>query len=103
MFFVRHQGQVLLFDCPFDEDTEDYPDDYRVYVMPEIGELDLSASWMQLPLKALRTLGVVAVADVAFDSTRRSAIDPAILDRFAPNSTDRLLCAGAPRDASSEG
>jgi hypothetical protein len=93
-----------LFDCAFDEETEDYPDDYQVYAMPDLDELDLSGSWVQLPQKALRSLGAVPVAEVAFDSTRRKALEPALLDRLLQDSVHRAVGAAVVQgNASSKG
>ena len=33
-FLVRFQGKSYLFDCPFDDDLDDYPESYSVYSFP---------------------------------------------------------------------
>ncbi len=79
IFLVSHNDQDYLFDCPFDEATEDYPDVYHVYVMPSLSDEDLAESWAELPLKARKHLADVPISNVRFDSTRRQAIDPTII------------------------
>jgi hypothetical protein len=31
IFITSYNGQDYLFDCPFDDELDDYPDSYRVY------------------------------------------------------------------------
>lgn len=83
IFFVEDDGQLYLFDCRFDEAIEDYPDEYRVYLMPHLGAEELAGSWAKVDRKAIRQLGTVPVARVKFDPTKREQIDAAILDEFA--------------------
>ena len=80
IFFAEDEGQLYLFDCPFDEETEDYPRDYQVYQMPELTETELSGSWENLERRAVRHLGQVPINRVDFDPTKRRQIDASILD-----------------------
>jgi hypothetical protein len=90
IFLVSYRGQLFLFDCPFDETLEDFPDLYHVYVMPALGEDELSGSWAGLALKAIRHVGDVPIAQVRFDQTKRQGIDPSLLD----DMTSRKSVAG---------
>src|SRR2546421_11537120 len=80
IFLVRHGGQLFLFDCPFDEGLDDYPETYAVYLMPELTEAELAGSWHRLAEKAVQRLGEIPVSAVQFDPTRRRQIDTAILN-----------------------
>jgi hypothetical protein len=80
IFLVQHQGKLFLFDCPFDEATEDYPDQYRVYILPELTDDELAGSWDKLSSQATRFLGEVPVNSVLFDPTKRKEIDTKVLD-----------------------
>jgi hypothetical protein len=82
IFLILQRDQLLLFDCAFDEQLEDYPDSYTVYCMPNLTEEDLSGSWRPLPAKALSTLATVPIDDVVFDPTRRKAIQSNLIDRL---------------------
>src|SRR5207302_1388121 len=82
MFLVASQGKHFLFDCPFDETTEDFPDAYRVYLMPPSTEEELAGSWDQLSERALQYLGKVLIGKVRFDPSRRREIDTAILEEL---------------------
>ena len=82
IFYLTDGGQTYLFDCMFSEDLDDYPDDYRVYLMPPLTEADVAGSWDGLSRLAKAYLGTIPVRDVRFDETRRRLIDAAILDRL---------------------
>jgi hypothetical protein len=84
IFFVRHGGQLYLFDCPFDDTIDDYPDSFTVYEMPELTEADYAGSWAHLADKAIRRVGEVPVASVTFDPTKRRQIDTAIFANLTP-------------------
>jgi hypothetical protein len=84
MFLVRHDGHLYLFDCEFDEETEDFRNFYKVYIMPELSEEERSDAWIKLPNKATHFCGSVPTGSVLFDETKRNYIDTAILDSLAP-------------------
>jgi hypothetical protein len=56
LFLTAYHGEQYLFDCPFDEELNDYPDRYRVYQMPALAEAELQGSWEHLPERASRFL-----------------------------------------------
>ncbi len=82
IFLASYKGRVFLFDCAFDENTEDYPEQYRVYILPYLAEEELVHSWDKLHLKALQYLGEVPLNRIRFDPTRRREIDSAILEEL---------------------
>jgi hypothetical protein len=86
IFLARHEGRVFLFDCPFDEDREDFADSYQVFLMPELAADALSGSWVGLSRQAVRHLGGVPVAQVTFDPTKRRQIDSTALAEFFPGA-----------------
>ncbi len=90
IFLATYGGQCYLFDCPFDEDVEDFPEIYHVYTMPFMAEEELAGSWADLPDKALTRLGDVPIASVRFDPSKQKSIDPTILDEL----TSRKAAAG---------
>ena len=67
IFFVRYEGNLILFDCAFDEDTEDYPDTYTVYRMPELTEAECQGSWAGIARRAIECLGIVPLSMVRFE------------------------------------
>lgn len=82
IFLVPYQGKWVLFDCPFDEATEDFPDFYRVYVISEPSDEDLAGSWDKLHEKATHFSGDIAIAKVHFDPSKRREVDTRILDEL---------------------
>jgi hypothetical protein len=81
-FIVRYHGRTLLFDCPFDEELDDYRDEYKVFILPPLKDEELPKDWRTLPARALGFLGGVPVDRVSFDQSRRQSIDSAILDEL---------------------
>jgi len=80
MFLVSHGGSQYLFDCKFDDDLDDYPDTYKVFLMPPLEDLELGGSWNHLLGLATNYLGEVPVSAINFDETRRSTIDIQVLE-----------------------
>jgi hypothetical protein len=80
ILLVPHKGAWYLFDCPFEEDVEDYASAYQVYLMPEIPEADVPKDWTTLHTRAIRRLGEIPVTKVQFDPTKRRQIDTSVLD-----------------------
>ena len=87
IFSLVDGGRTYLFDCAFDAEIEDYPDDYRVYLMPALDEATLAGSWADLSERAMAELGTVRVENMKFDPTMRQFVDASILDRFQSVST----------------
>ena len=87
IFTATHDGKLYLFDCPFDDELDDYSDRYRVYQLPAISEDELQGSWERLPERAVRLVGEVPVTAVEFDATKRNSINTALLDELSAQST----------------
>jgi hypothetical protein len=79
IFLTRLIDQAILFDCPFDKDLEDFAESYRVYLMPNLTDVELPKDWTTLHKKATAFLGEIPVARVRFDSTRRLEVDLEVL------------------------
>src|SRR5690349_3855883 len=48
MFLVTDGSSRYLFDGSFDDEIDDYPSDYAVYLMPDLSRDDLAGSWATL-------------------------------------------------------
>jgi hypothetical protein len=83
IFLTRFEGKTFLFDCAFDEALDDYPDAFRVFLMPELRDEELPKDWTTLETKAIRFLGEVPVSRVQFDETRRQSISTDILEELS--------------------
>ena len=86
---VTHDRRQFLFESAFDDDLDDYPDFYRVFLLRPTSPDDLSGSWLHLSDRSEAYLGQVPVRDVIFDETNRRTIQTGVLER---------LLAGAPRE-----
>jgi hypothetical protein len=73
-------GVALTFDCPFDDEDDDFPDFYEVWsIETELSEaIERYQSPDQKPGPA--HLGVLNVSVVEFDRTRRATVDAGILE-----------------------
>jgi hypothetical protein len=72
--------QYLFWRGFFDEQLDDYPNEYKVFVLPNLSEEQINESWISLPEKAIAYVGRVSMSRVAFDPTRREAIDTGTFD-----------------------
>ncbi len=71
---VEYEGRLLLLDCNFDYDLDDFESDYTVYVLPDELRDDLDTiSWTDLGHHGQR-IGVLNASGVEFDDTRRGAL-----------------------------
>ena len=82
IFIVRHRGETILFDSPFDETLDDYPDSFKVFLMPSIRDEDLPKDWTTLKTRATHFLGEISVHRVLFDPSKRRSIDTAVVDEL---------------------
>ncbi len=80
IFITALDGKQYLFDCPFDDELDDYSDRYCVYQLPVILDDDLEGSWERLPDRAVCLLGAVPVAEVQFDPTKRERINTTVIE-----------------------
>lgn len=79
----RYKGKLLLLQSAFDQERDEYPDHYTVYLLPESAAVELaSGSWKFLEKAPLETLGKIQVKDVQFDSSKRKKLDASILDKL---------------------
>ena len=63
-------NETYFFDCRFDETIDDYPNYYRVYLMPPLSTDQLSGSWVSLELLAIEELDRIPIRELPFDIGR---------------------------------
>lgn len=83
IFLTRYAGRTFLFDCAFDEALDDYPEVFKVFLMPDLRDDELPKDWTTLEAKAIRFLGEVPTDSVQFDQTRRQSIDMGVLEELS--------------------
>jgi hypothetical protein len=82
MFVVVVEDRTVLFDGSFDEALDEYPDDYKVYLLHGRPVAELPHDWSTIPDDKSEYLGRIAVVDVEFDSSRRKQIRCADLEKL---------------------
>jgi hypothetical protein len=79
---VEREGVLYVFDCPFDDELDDYGADYDLLRLPDSARhlaATRFAPWERV-LRLGHRVGSVPVAAVRFDDTRRRAIDDSVFD-----------------------
>jgi hypothetical protein len=79
IFLVTYRKTLLLFDCRFNEETEDYEDEFQIFSMPRLDDEELKGSWRQLSDRAIKFIGRVLVENIKFDESKRKFIDDVFL------------------------
>ena len=78
---LRYQGKLLLLQSAFDEQLDDYPKSYSIYLLPESTKHSLAKnSWDFLTSTPMTPLGNIPIDTVNFDPTKRHSLDPACLN-----------------------
>jgi hypothetical protein len=78
---LRYRGKLLLLLSEFDEELDEYPDEYLVYLFPGTDEDSLPPLTLNLLTETPKTqIGRIAIKDVVFDPTRRQELDASCFD-----------------------
>lgn len=89
-FVVSHEGTQYFFRRGyFDDEIDDYPVNYKVYVLPDIAEKDISKFWENLPIKTKVYIGSIHLYKVLFDPTKRKYIDSDTFSLIASGGQDK--------------
>ncbi|MDP1847588.1 MAG: hypothetical protein Q8K79_07340 [Solirubrobacteraceae bacterium] len=73
---VERDGALYAFDCPFDEDIDDYRASYEVFRLPDSARdiaTQRSVPWDEV-LRLGERVGTVAVSTIRFDTTKRNSL-----------------------------
>jgi hypothetical protein len=76
----RYRGRRFLLQSAFDDDLDEYPSEYSVYVVPEsVDESQpvCSPAFLNTPMVCI---GEISIDDVTFDPSKRTALDASCLD-----------------------
>jgi hypothetical protein len=80
-FVVSHKARQYLFlHGYFDDELDDYPDTYKVFILPDLSEDVVRSSWEQLEGLASGFLGEIPIKEVEFDPMHRVWIDTKVID-----------------------
>ncbi len=84
-FAFEQGGKVYVLSSEFDDDLDEYPDDYEVFIVSGITNLSAISDWKSIePLPRTR-VGKVPVAGVSFDESHGKFVDGSFLDSIQRN------------------
>src|SRR5580698_10007434 len=80
---VRHREKLLLLQSAFDEDLDEYPSSYSVYILPEsVEDAVKSSSWEFLANTQAACIGTIRIDAVEFDPSKRRELNSSCLDQL---------------------
>jgi hypothetical protein len=79
-FAFERGGKVYVLTSEFDDNLDEYPDDYEVFVVSGIGNLSVVSDWKSIEPWPKTSVGRVPVASVRFDRSLRKYVDGSFLD-----------------------
>lgn len=68
-------GVQLLLDSEFDESTDEYASEYKVYIMPPELPPEAASSWADPSLPQPKYLGSIPVSTLELDPTKRKELE----------------------------
>lgn len=71
---------MYLLTSEFNDNLDDYPNDYEVFVVSGIGNLSEVSEWKSIEPLPKIFVGRVPVASVRFDESHRKYVDSASMD-----------------------
>ena len=78
---LRYRGRRFLLQSAFDEDLDEYPAHYSVYVVPESADDSRPVCSPEfLSNTPMACIGQIPIGGVTFDPSKRKEIDASFLD-----------------------
>jgi hypothetical protein len=78
-FVFERGGKLYVLTSEFDDDLDEYPDDYEVFVVSGIGNLSVVSDWKSIEPLPKTSVGRVPVSSVRFDKSLRKYVDDSFL------------------------
>ena len=79
---VRYRGTLYFFDCPFDEDLDEYPPAFAVYRLPSSAARQVThPSWERLA-ESGEFLTRVDASKLELDPTKRKSLRARVLEEI---------------------
>jgi len=78
---------VYVLRSEFDDDLDEYPDDYEVFVVSCIATLSVVSDWKSIESLPKTSIGRVPVALVQFDKSLRKYVESSFLDTLRQTET----------------
>jgi hypothetical protein len=78
---LRYRERRFLLQSAFDEDLDEYPTDYAVYIVPEsVDDSQALCTPEFLSNTPMACIGQIPIDQVTFDPSKRKELDASILD-----------------------
>jgi hypothetical protein len=74
--------QYLFWRGFFDDELDDYPRDYEVFILPNLSEEQIKESWSVLPTTTVAFIGKINLRKVLFHPTMRDSINVDTFERI---------------------
>ena len=87
-FVTTYEDRQYLFFRDFDDELDDYPNEYEVFILPNLSKKEIKESWSLLHEKTVAFICKISVDRVMFDPTRRDSINVGTFKRLV-NPTQR--------------
>ena len=81
-FVTTYENRQYLFLRDFDDELDDYPHEYEVFILPNLSEKEIKESWSLLHEKTVAFIGKISVDRVMFDPTKRESINIDTFERL---------------------
>lgn len=82
LLFCNLDGVQLLLDSAFDETTDEYAAEYKVYIMPPELAREEAESWADPSLPGPEYVGTIPVGAIEFDETKRKELEAGPLEQL---------------------
>lgn len=80
---LHYRGKRFLLQSAFDDDLDEYPSEYSVYVVPESADdSQLVCSPEFLSNTPMACIGQIPIDQVTFDLSKRKELDASCLDHL---------------------
>ncbi len=87
---LRYRGRRFVLQSPFDEDLDEYPSEYSVYIVPESADDSQPVCPPEFFLNTpTACIGHIQIDQVTFDPSNRKELDASILDSLIADQEPR--------------
>jgi hypothetical protein len=87
-FAFERGGKVYVLTSEFDDDLDDYPDDYEIFVVSGIENLSVVSDWQSIEPLPKTPVGRAPVGSVRFDESLRKYVDGSFMDTIRRPETE---------------
>ncbi len=78
---LHYRGRRFLLQSAFDDDLDEYPTDYSVYLVPESADGSRPVCSPEFLINTpMACIGKIPINQVTFDPSKRKELDASILD-----------------------